>query len=185
MKTKASALLLLSLAAALSLSLNQDTSAQAQTSRAERTQNRRRPKKTDDTSKPAASAQKPLPADPKSDSRRCSPRRTFLAAGAQDGALGEERTGDKFQIASVTKGSDDNWTVNAKMKYRDQEIVMPIPVKMKFSGDTAILTVVNLMIPSGGTYTARLLIYERTYSGTWKSQRGGGMLDGTITNEAE
>ncbi|HEX5220853.1 MAG TPA: hypothetical protein VFZ59_14890 [Verrucomicrobiae bacterium] len=54
---------------------------------------------------------------------------------------------------------------------------------MKFTGDVAILTVDNLQIPNGGTYTARLLIYERTYSGTWKGQRGGGMLYGTITHE--
>jgi hypothetical protein len=62
---------------------------------------------------------------------------------------------------------------------------MPVPVQMKFSGDTAVLTVENLGIPGGGTYTARLLIFERTYSGTWKDQRGGGMLYGTIANETE
>jgi hypothetical protein len=62
---------------------------------------------------------------------------------------------------------------------------MPIPVQMRFVGDVAVLEVNNLSIPNGGTYTARLLIYERTYSGTWKSERGGGMLYGTITNEAE
>jgi hypothetical protein len=71
------------------------------------------------------------------------------------------------------------------MKYRDREVVMPIPVEIKYSGDTTILTVDNLNIPNGGTYTARLLIYERTYSGTWKGQRGGGMLYGTIKNESE
>jgi hypothetical protein len=42
----------------------------------------------------------------------------------------------------------------------------------------------NLAVPGGGTYTARLMFYERTYSGTWKSPRGGGMLYGTITNES-
>ena len=99
--------------------------------------------------------------------------------------LGEERGGDRYQIASVSKGSGDNWTINAKLKYRDQELVMPIPVQVKFAGDTAILVVDNLTIPGGGTYTARLLIYERTYSGTWKGQRGGGMLYGVITNDTE
>ena len=106
-------------------------------------------------------------------------------ASLKDGPLGEERTGAKYNIVSVTKGSGDKWIVSAKMKYRDQDIVMPIPVQMKFVGDTAIMEVNNLAIPGGGTYTARLMIYERTYSGTWKGQRGGGMLYGTITNESE
>jgi len=45
---------------------------------------------------------------------------------------------------------------------------MPIRLKMKFVGDTTILTLNNLAIPGGGTYSVRLLIYERTYSGMWK-----------------
>lgn len=104
-------------------------------------------------------------------------------AALKDGVLGEQRDGDKYHIVGVTKGEGDKWTVNARMKYRNQEVVMPIPVRMKFSGDTAILMVDNLAIPGGGTYTARLLIFERTYSGTWTSPRGGGLLYGTITNE--
>src|SRR5262245_20079570 len=106
-------------------------------------------------------------------------------APLKDGELGEEKTGDKYNIVSVTKGSGENWTVSAKMKYREQEIVMPIPVQVKFAGDTAIMIVDKLAIPGGGTYSARLLFYERTYSGTWSGGRGGGMLYGVITNEKE
>jgi len=29
------------------------------------------------------------------------------------------------------------------------------------------------------------LIYGKTYSGTWKDQRGGGMLYGTISHESD
>jgi hypothetical protein len=136
---------------------------------------------------PAASAQKELPADPEERFKLLFTK-SYLSgrwAPLKDGALGEEKAGDKYYIVSAIKGTGDNWTVNARMKYRDQEITMPIPVQMRFTGDVAILEVNNLAIPGGGTYTARLLIYERTYSGTWKGQRGGGMLYGTITNEAE
>ena len=181
--------LLLSLIAAISLSLNQRSSAQAQTpvepAKAAKTEDAS--KQAEDTPKPASVAQKPLPADPEERFKALFTKASLSGrwAALKDGALGEERTGDKYQIVSVTKSSGDNWIVNAKMKYRDQELVMPIPVQMKFAGDTAILVVDNLAIPGGGTYTARLLIYERTYSGTWQGQRGGGMLYGTITNEAE
>jgi hypothetical protein len=143
--------------------------------------------KTENAASPASSGQKPLPADPE-ERFKVLFTKSYLSgrwASLKDGALGDERTGDKYYIVSAVKGTGDNWTVKARMKYGEQEIVMPIPVQMKFVGDVAILEVNKLAIPDGGTYTARLLIYERTYSGTWKGQRGGGMLYGTITNEAE
>ena len=140
---------------------------------------------TTNAPKPAAQSPRPLPADPEERFKTLLTKATLSGRWAplRDGALGEERGGDKYNIESVTKGSGETWTVNAKMKYRDQEFVMPIPVQVKFAGDTAVLVVDKLSIPGGGTYSARLLIYERTYSGTWSSARGGGMLYGTITNE--
>jgi hypothetical protein len=105
-------------------------------------------------------------------------------APLKDGQLGEEKSGDKYHIVSATKSNGDNWIISAKLKYHDQEFVMPIPVQMKFAGDTAIMVVDKLAIPNGGTYSARLLFYERTYSGTWSGAHGGGMLYGVITNGA-
>jgi len=137
--------------------------------------------------KTASTAQKPLPTDPEERFKFLFTK-SYLSgrwAPLRDGALGEEREGDKYNIVSAVKGEGDNWIISARMKYGDREFVMPIPVKMKFTGDVAILTVDNLQIPNGGTYTARLLIYERTYSGTWKGQRGGGMLYGMIRHETE
>jgi len=132
-------------------------------------------------------SQKPLPSDPEERFKALFTKATLSGRWARlkDGVLGEERTGDKYTILSVVKRSGDNWTVNAKMKYGEKELILPVPVQMKFSGDTALLIVDDLGIPGGGTYTARLLIFERTYSGTWKDQRGGGMLYGTISNESE
>lgn len=168
--------------------LNQNAGSQAATSGEPAKEPKTDDKKVEGISKTTdATSQKPLPAD--SEERfKLLFTKSYLSgrwAPLKDGLLGEERIGDKYQIVSVAKGDGDHWTVSAKLKYRDQEFVMPIPVRMKFDGDTAILTVDNLTIPGGGTYTARLLIYERTYSGTWKGQRGGGMIYGTITNETE
>jgi hypothetical protein len=140
--------------------------------------------KTENAAKPAAA--QPSPGDPEERFKTLFTN-AYLSgrwAALKDGQLGEEKTGDKYNIVSVTKGNGDKWIVNAKMKYGDKEIVMPVPVQMKFVGDTAIMEVNNLAVPGGGTYTARLMFYERTYSGTWKSPRGGGMLYGTITNES-
>jgi hypothetical protein len=178
---------LLPVLAAAAVILNQTARGQVATPAETVKASKREDKKAEATSELAVTAQKPLPADPEERFRLLFTR-SYLSgrwASLKDGVLGEERTGDKYQIVGVTKGDGDKWTVNAKLKYREQEFVMPIPVRMKFDGDTAILMVDDLMIPGGGTYTARLLIYGRTYSGTWKGQRGGGLLYGTITNETD
>jgi hypothetical protein len=143
--------------------------------------------KTEDTGNAADSGQKRSASNPEEKFKLLFTK-AYLSgrwAPLKDGELGEERTGDRYQIVSVTKGTADNWIIKAKLKYHGQEIEMPVPVRMKFDGDTTILMVDDLMIPDGGTFTARLLIYGRTYSGTWKDQRGGGMLYGTISHEPE
>jgi hypothetical protein len=140
-----------------------------------------------DAQKSASASNKPLPSDPEKRFKALFTNATLSGRWARlkDGILGEERTGDKYTIVSVVKRDGDSWTVNAKMKYGEKELILPVPVRMKFNGDTAVLSVEDLGMPGGGTYTARLLIFERTYSGTWKDQRGGGMLYGTIATQTE
>jgi hypothetical protein len=102
----------------------------------------------------------------------------------KEGALGEAKP-EKYTIVSVLKTSGDNWVINAKMRYKQQDIVAPIPVQVKWAGDTALIIVNNLTIPGGGTYSARVLIHEGTYAGTWSGGNHGGLLNGLITKTAE
>ena len=152
----------------------------------------------DQAARPAADQPKDVPAQaadaPKAEAADPEARfKTMLTkvslsgrwAPLRDGVLGDERSGDRYQIAGVTKVGGENWIVSAKLKYREQEFVLPIPVKVRFAGDTAILVVDSLAIPDGGTYSARVMFYEQTYSGTWMGGRGGGMLYGVITHENE
>ena len=106
-------------------------------------------------------------------------------APIKDGSLGEEKQ-DKYNIVSVNKVSGDSWIVHAKMKYNDREFVAPIPVKVKWAGDTAVLIVDNMTIPGGQrSYSARVLFYDHTYAGTWSGGDHGGLLNGLITNEKD
>src|SRR4029079_7073294 len=84
-------------------------------------------------------------------------------APIKDGALGAEKE-DKYTIVSAGKVNGDSWVVNAKLKYGDREFVAPIPVKVKWAGDTAVLSVDNMQMPGGkNSYSARVLFYEHTY----------------------
>jgi hypothetical protein len=105
----------------------------------------------------------------------------------KDGILGEEKE-DRYTIVSVEKGNGDAWTINAKMKYGNREVVAPIPVKVKWAGDAAVIVVDKLSIPGpagyGGTaYSARVLVHENTYAGAWSGGNRAGLLKGLITKD--
>jgi len=102
----------------------------------------------------------------------------------KNGALGAEKE-DKYAIVSVEKVSGSDWVINARMR----NVVMPIPVKVKWAGDTAVIIVDNLQIPGAGNYggtaySARVMIYENTYAGTWSGGDHGGLLSGLIAKSA-
>ena len=102
----------------------------------------------------------------------------------KDGALGAEKE-DKYTIIGVTKLSGDAWIINARVQYNKKDFVAPIPVQVKWAGDTPVLIVDKIPMPGGGVYSARVLIYEHTYAGTWSGGDHGGLLNGVITNEKE
>lgn len=106
----------------------------------------------------------------------------------KDGALTPEKQ-DKYSIASVTKLQGDKWTINARMEYEGQEFVLPIPAEVKWAGDTAVICIDNLSIMpggAGGTYTARVLIQDGAYAGTWGGGKEKmGLISGAIQSGAK
>ena len=71
---------------------------------------------------------------------------------------------------------------------------MNLPVK--FAGDTPVISLTNFTVPGFGSFTARVVIYNGAYAGTWSSTAAntsgpganlphGGMLFGKVVkNEA-
>lgn len=100
----------------------------------------------------------------------------------KDGKLGPEKE-DKYNIVSASKVGEHKWLVSTRIKVKDREMVVPIPVEVKWAGDTAVLSVDNLQYPGGGTYSARVLFHQHTYAGTWSGGDHGGLMSGVITNE--
>ena len=102
----------------------------------------------------------------------------------QDGKLTPERE-EKYTIIGAKKLEGDSWMIGTKMNYGGREMILPLPIKLKWAGDTPVITVDNMKIPGGGTYSARVLVYEHTYAGTWSGGDKVGLLSGLITNEPE
>ena len=102
-------------------------------------------------------------------------------AGIKEGQLGPNKE-DSYFIASVTKLGGDKWQVNARLSYGGKELSIPIPVQVKWAGDTPVLVLNNVSMGTNRSYSARVMIYEKTYSGWWTAPDHGGLLNGVITN---
>jgi len=91
-------------------------------------------------------------------------------------APGEE----KYVIEKVSKLSGETWLLHARIQYGSHNVPVPVPVTIKWAGDTPVITLTDLAIPGFGSYTARVLLYRDQYAGTWSGQKGGGQLFGKI-----
>jgi len=100
--------------------------------------------------------------------------------GIKDGQLGPEKE-ESYSVASVTKLSGDKWQINARITYGGKELTLPIPAEVKWAGDTPVLILDNLSMGTARTYSARVMIYEKTYAGWWTAPDHGGLLNGVIT----
>ena len=97
-----------------------------------------------------------------------------------NGKLGPEKE-DKYTIVGVSKLKDDRWLLRARIQYGKVDVVAPIPVQVKWAGDTPVLIVDNFGLGEGAKYSARILIYEKSYAGTWSAGDHGGLMSGIIT----
>jgi hypothetical protein len=88
---------------------------------------------------------------------------------------------EEYGISSAMKLPDgDMWLLKARMKYGNTDKTLPIPLEIKWAGDTPIITLTNLAIPGLGTFTSRVVLYENRYAGTWQHGTAGGHLYGRI-----
>lgn len=97
----------------------------------------------------------------------------------KDGALGPEKP-EQYEIVGVVKSGGDRWVINARIKYGIVNLVVPVPVRMKWAGDTPVIIVDKFGLPGAGTYSARVLVFDGTYAGTWSGGDHGGLLNGLL-----
>jgi hypothetical protein len=88
---------------------------------------------------------------------------------------------EEYTITSAMKLPDgDLWLLKARIKYGDKDMTVPIPLEIKWAGDTPVITLTSLGIPGLGTFTSRVVIYDNRYAGTWQHGNVGGNLFGRI-----
>ncbi len=106
----------------------------------------------------------------------------FTILGNDDGPLRREG----YTIESVEKLPEgDYWLFKARIKYGDNDVTVPLPLEVKWAGTTPIITLTDFTIPGLGTFSSRVVIYNKKYAGTWTHGKVGGHLFGVIEKLSE
>lgn len=93
---------------------------------------------------------------------------------------------ESYSLSKVEKQEDGKWLFVAAMKYMNTEVSLPMPFEVIWSGDTPVITVTDEPIEGlEGVFSARVLIYDGMYAGTWKHNTFGGQMYGKIVKAGE
>ncbi len=87
---------------------------------------------------------------------------------------------ESYTLGEVRKVRDEKWRVEAKIEYADKSATVPLTVDVFWAGETPMIQVSDLAVPTLGTYSARVLIHGDRYAGTWSGKRHGGQMFGRI-----
>lgn len=91
-----------------------------------------------------------------------------------------ELTEERYAISSVSKLKDDTWLFKARIAYGKHDITVPLTLQVKWAGDTPVITLTDFTVPLMGKFSARVVIYDDAYAGTWSGAKHGGHLFGKI-----
>jgi hypothetical protein len=101
----------------------------------------------------------------------------FTLDGAEEAKLQRE----EYVINGAMKlGNNDLWALMSRIKYGDVDLTLPVPVQVKWAGNTPVITVDSVAIPGLGTFSARVLLDKARYAGTWRHDEKGGHLFGVM-----
>jgi hypothetical protein len=94
---------------------------------------------------------------------------------------------EEYTIHSAEKAEEGEfWLLKASMKYGGKDTPpIPMPIEILWAGKTPVMTLDNLTLPGLGTFSARVVLHDDKYAGTWQHDKVGGHLFGTISKANE
>ncbi len=90
---------------------------------------------------------------------------------------------ERYELVRVEHLEGDQWQFQARIKYGEHDVTLPLSLPVRWAGDTPVITVDNVGFPGLGTYTARVMIYANHYAGFWSGGDHGGHLFGVIERQ--
>ena len=105
----------------------------------------------------------------------------FVGAFTVDRSGPEKQKEESYTIHKCEKLPEAHmYRLTAKIKYGDTDGEFPMDLKILWSGDTPVITLDQLWIPGLGTFSARVLILNGRYAGTWDHGPVGGHMFGRV-----
>lgn len=87
---------------------------------------------------------------------------------------------DSYTIARVKNLRDEKWQFDAKIEYGGKSVTLPLAVDIYWAGDTPTIQVSRLLVPTLGTFDARIVLHGNQYAGLWSGKNHGGYMYGVI-----
>lgn len=87
---------------------------------------------------------------------------------------------ERYELKKVAKVKDDLWLFEARIKYGQTDVTLPMHLRLVWADDTPMIHLSETTIPGLGTFSSRVLFDGDRYAGTWQHGKAGGHLWGTI-----
>jgi hypothetical protein len=88
---------------------------------------------------------------------------------------------ERYELKKVSKVGGDLWTFEARIKYGQTDVTLPITLRMIWAEDTPMITLTNATLPGlGSAFGTRLIFDGDRYAGTWQHGKVGGHMWGVI-----
>lgn len=90
-------------------------------------------------------------------------------------------TAGRYELKSVKKAKDGNWTFTARVTYLKMDLTLPVTVPVVWAGETPMISLTNATLPGlGKELSAKVIFDGERYAGTWKHGKYGGHMWGKI-----
>lgn len=93
---------------------------------------------------------------------------------------------ERYELKKVSKVQGDFWQFEARIKYGQTDVTVPLVLKVVWAEDTPMITLTDATLPGlGAGFSTRVLFDNDRYAGTWQHGKVGGHMWGTIEKAAE
>ena len=93
---------------------------------------------------------------------------------------------ERYELKSVEKTKDGLWTFTARVSFLTKDVTLPITVPVVWAGDTPMVSLSNSTLPGfGDQLSAKVILDNDRYAGTWQHGKFGGHMWGRIERPAD
>jgi hypothetical protein len=92
---------------------------------------------------------------------------------------------ERYELKKVSKVQGDFWQFEARIKYGQTDVTVPLVLKVVWAEETPMITLTDATLPGlGAGFSTRVLFDNDRYAGTWQHGKIGGHMWGTIEKAA-